>query len=258
MLTTKKLCRLFFKAAVKSFRPFFLLGLAVTIALPLLCLLRYGTGKNIMLGIGAAQVTLAIILLLGGFFNLLGILQQTWQANRYRLLPVTSKQVYFGSLSMQTLAFGLVVGILLLINLISAFLIFKNWSQIVWKFSGSSSLGFSLNTGSSGNFVLHLGSRFQILWQFILLLAGLWFSIVDLSFLLLLARTLANLLIAKYQKLSTMLAFIILSVLFTMVTFKLTSFFATDWLLFGFDLAITVLCMLGSIYLLKNWIETTK
>ena len=257
MLATKKLCRLFFKAALKDFRPFFLLGLAVTVGLPLIFILRYGTSRNIMLGVGAAQLCLAVLLPLGGFFNLLGVLQQTWRSNRYRLLPVSSKQLYFSSLSLQTLAFILIAGVLALINFGAAWLIFKDWSQIRWDFSGnSSSLGFSLSTAPNGKFLLHLSS--QTLLQAGLLLVDLLFSLVDLSFLLLLAGSLANLLTVKYRKLVASLGFIILLVLITAANFKLAHFFASDGLTFAFDLTISCLCMLGSVYLLKNWVETTK
>lgn len=254
MLSTKKACALFFKEALLEYRLFVIIGLGITFLWPLIVLIRFGNGRNNLIGIGGGELWLAVAFILIGIIKVLGMINRVWTNNKFRLLPISSFQLYLCNISMQILAFILTVGVLVAINILAGALIFDTYAKISWSVNPTS-LGFSLSAASSGNVILHISA--EKMSKIILTLLDFFGSIIiDISFVLLLSESLMSWLTHKHQKIFSTLGFAVLLGLFLTLDIKFADQLTGDAVSFAYDLVVIMLSILGSIYLLKYHVES--
>ncbi|WP_281164597.1 hypothetical protein [Liquorilactobacillus sicerae] len=254
MLSIRKTCALFFKEALQEYRLFLIIGSGITILWPFIVLIRFGTSQNDLIGIGGGELWLAVMFIFLGIIKLLGMINRVWTNSKYRLLPMSSTQLYLSNITMQILAFIVTIGFLAVINLLAGVLIFDTYAKISWSVNATS-MGFSLSAASSGKVVVHISA--EKMSKIILTLLDFFGSIIiDISFVLLLSESIMNWLTRKHQRIFSTLGFAILLALFLTLDIKIADQLTSDSVSFAYDLAVSVLSMLGSIYLLKHQVET--
>jgi hypothetical protein len=245
--TNKKLCGLLFRDSLKDFQLQGLIGLVISLLWPLGMLLKLGTGEDFWNSFAVGEFMIAFIFVIVGFFRLLAAINRVWVSSRFRLLPVSTKQLYFSNLLMKTAGFLVIIGGLAIIDLLL--------SGVILKFVIMTPHEFQLAI-SKADFSAVTITKFVI--GFLDMAISL---VVELVFLLIVTETLENFVAEKYQRLAGVGGFIVLLGLFTFVNDKISNLITKDVVSVTsllFDVFVMVLCIWASLYLLKNQIESRK
>lgn len=247
MLSNRKIYSLLFKDALQDFRLLGVAGLAISLFWPLGMLLKLGVNLSFWTSFAIGETVIAFILLGIGFIRLFAGINQVWLSNRFRLLPVSTSQLYFSNLLMKTAGFLLIIGLLALVDFALSGLILKNWLMTPIEFQRA----ISKATFSMTDIMKAVASFVDVMVSLI----------VELTFLLILTETLENFVVEKYQRLVGVVSFIVLLFLFSFVSEKMSNLISDDIVSVTsvlFDAVVVIFCIWASIYLLKNWVESRK
>lgn len=237
MLKTKKICRIFFQTEIK--RDFVLAcGWLVAEVLWFVVLIFLNQNQqrlNVL--ISGCLLFFIVVFVTASVCKVIVSTNRTWSKNKYRLLQVKSEIFYFSNLIMRILAALLVSLPVIGLNVLTI-MTNPNFSQSLTE------INFNNQNVTKVSIV--------VLIACILL-------IVKTTFLWLVAVSLAKLLKPRWQDSVCWVSFFLLFFAFTSLGGQVEQRISNnifDWRVLTLNSIILILCMIGSIFLLKNQVET--
>ncbi|WP_281164598.1 hypothetical protein [Liquorilactobacillus sicerae] len=237
MLKTKKICRIFFQAEISKDFALACGWLLAEILWFIILIFFNQSQRNLNTLISSCLIFFIIVFAIVSVCKVTVSINQTWSKNKYRLLPVKSGIFYFSNLIMRTLAALLVSLPVIGLNLLTI--------MVNPKFIKSLT-----NINFDNQNVIKVG---MVALMFYLLM------IIKATFLWLVAVSLANFFKPRWQDLvcwgSFFCLFFALASLGGQVEKRISNNIF-DWRVLVINSVTLILCMIGSILLLKSQVET--